>query len=165
MSSESSSVRILPTEAYFTLVKRQLSEHGQAYVRVTGMSMWPLLRHLRDGVIIVPPGRVRAGDIVLFDRRNGRYALHRVIRVTGNSFSMAGDNQRHMETGLPLEQVVGVVTEIDRGGRRISCRNFFLEIYSRALTSLAWPRIYLRKAVGKLIGPLRRSCRPPGKGA
>ena len=147
------------------MVRRQLSENGQAYVRVTGNSMWPLLRHLRDGVILGPPRELRAGDIVLFDRRNGRYALHRVIRTAETGFTMAGDHQWHIEPDLPKDQVVGVVTAIDRGGRRIACTNLFLKIYSQALTFLTLPRINLRKAVGKLIGPLRRSCKPPGKGA
>ena len=90
MSKPIPSVRVLPTEQYFSLVRQQLAETGQAFVRVTGVSMQPLLRHLRDGVVLGPPQRLRRGDIVLFDRLNGRYALHRVIRVGKNGFTMAG---------------------------------------------------------------------------
>lgn len=149
-------IRVIPTEAYFAKVRRQLADQGQAYVRVTGMSMRPLLRHLRDGVIIAPPENIRVGDIVLFDRRNGRYALHRVIQKRKAGFTMAGDSQWHLEKNLPYDQIVGVAVCIDRGGRRIPCQSFFLKTYAVAVTALAFPRIHLRKAAGKLKTFLRR---------
>ena len=148
--SENRPVHVIPTEAYFSRVRQALSENGRAYVRVTGDSMRPLLRHLKDGVVIVPPDRIRRGDIVLFDRRNGRYALHRVIRKGKNGFTMAGDNQWHMETDLPYDQVVGVVSDVVRGDRAIPCRHFFLRFYSYVVTELTFPRIYIWKAVGRL---------------
>ena len=164
MGKETAPVRVIPTEEYFSLIRRQLAENGHAYVRVTGSSMRPLLRHLRDGVIIVPPDKVRRGDVVLFDRLNGRYALHRVIRVRKNGFTMAGDSQWHVENGLPYEQIVGVAAWIDRGGKMMPFDGFFLKILSFALTSLALPRIYLWKAVNRLAKPFRRQ-RKHGKGA
>lgn len=91
-AKKAASLQVLPTEEYFARVRQSLSEKGQAYVRVTGMSMWPLLHHLRDGVILIPPHEIRRGDIVLFARESGRYALHRVIEKKGEIFTMAGDS-------------------------------------------------------------------------
>ncbi len=149
-------LRVLETEKYFTIIKQMLADHGQAFVRVTGSSMYPLLHHLRDGVILVPPERVRAGDIVLFDRRNGRYALHRVIGMGKRTFTMAGDNQWHMERNLPCEQIVGVVRAICRDGREIPVEKFFLQIYFQGARLLAWPRICGCQAAIKLLRPLKR---------
>ena len=135
-------------------MREQLSENGQAYIRVTGSSMQPLLHHLRDGVAIVPPREIRKGNIVLFDRKNGRYALHRVIQKGETGFTMAGDNQWFMEKDLPYDQIVGVASDIHRKGKWISCRSFRMRAYSRAVTLLAFPRIYLWKGIvwtGKLI--------------
>ena len=143
--------RALPTEVYFERVRQMLALSGQACVRVTGTSMQPLLRHLRDSVILVPPGDIRRGDIVLFDRRNGRYALHRIIQVSEGTFVMAGDNQWHMEMDLPFDQIVGVVVAIERDGHRIECRNPVLQLYAWAVTMMTFPRIRLRKALGKLL--------------
>lgn len=159
------SVQLLPTEQYFSLIRQQLADKGQAFVRVTGISMQPLLRHVRDGVILAPPSRIRRGDIVLFDRRNGHYALHRVIRAQKSGFTMAGDNQWHVEKDLPYDQVVGVAIAIDRNGRRIPCTNFFIKIYAWAVPAFTFPRIYLRKALGKLVKRFRRIKDQPGKGA
>ena len=149
-------MRRIPTETYFSLVRQQLAENGRAYVRVTGESMRPILRHLRDGVVIVPPDRIRRGDIVLFDRMNGRYALHRVIRVGKAGFVMAGDNQWHFETDLPYNQIVGVVSEIDRSGKIISVDNFFYRMFTFTVVSVAFPRIYIHKIIGRLAKFFRR---------
>ena len=150
-------VRAIPTETYFSLVREKLATEGQAYVRVTGTSMRPLLEHLRDGVVIVPPKKIRWGDIVMFDRKNGRYALHRVIRRGKNGFTMAGDNQWHYETDLSYEGIVGVVSLIDRNGRLIPRENFFLKIYSFWVTLLTFPRIKGWKVLRKLLRPFRHA--------
>lgn len=157
-------LHVIPTEAYFAMVRQSLADTGQAYVRVTGVSMTPLLRHLRDGVIIVPPERVRVGDIVLFDRRNGRYALHRVIWKGKRGFAMAGDHQWYAERGLPCDQIIGVVSCIDRNGRRIPRENFLLKMYALTVAVLAFPRITLWKAARKLKKLLCPSKSPDRKG-
>lgn len=116
--------------------------------------MQPLLRHMRDGVTIIPPDRIRRGDIVLFDRMNGRYALHRVIRMGKTGFSMAGDNQWHLEKELSYDQIIGVVSRIHRGGKDIPCTHAGLRLYTWAVTRLAEPRIRIWKTIryaGKLL--------------
>ena len=146
-------IKTIPTEEYFARVRQQLSKNGQAFIRVTGTSMQPLLHHLRDGVAIVPPEKIRWSDIVLFDRQNGRYALHRVIKKGKTGFTMAGDNQWYMEK-LPYDQIVGVVSDIQRKGRWVPCNNILLRLYSWMVSVLAFPRIKLWKFVvrlGKLI--------------
>lgn len=158
-------IRAIPTETYFQMVRKQLDESGRAYVRVTGTSMQPLLRHLRDVVTIDRPQTVRRGDVVLFDRRNGRYALHRVIRKGKTGFTMAGDNQWHMEKDLPYEQILGVVSWIQRDGRMLSCNNLSLRIYTFLVTRLAFPRIYLWRAIVRLGKLVRRKKDGEGKGA
>ena len=150
--SGSDQIHILPTETYFSIVKQMLDETGQARVRVTGMSMWPLLYHMRDSVVISKPenGVIHAGDIVLYDRQNGRYALHRVVQLKKDSFTMVGDNQWYLDRNLSYDQIVGVVTQIDRNGRSISHDNLFIKTYALFVVCLSFPRIYLRKAIKKL---------------
>lgn len=144
-------LRVLPTEVYFDLVREMLLLNGQACVRVTGTSMQPLLHHLRDEVILIQPEKVRQGDIVLFDRRDGRYALHRVIRSGKDTFTMAGDNQWHVEEDLPCGQIVGVVSAVVRDGRRIECSSTVLRLYAQAVTLMTFPRIRLRRVLSRLL--------------
>ncbi|MBE5807532.1 MAG: hypothetical protein E7317_04235 [Clostridiales bacterium] len=139
-------VRSLDTRKYFAVVRQTLHDSGRAHVRVTGMSMWPLLRHMRDGVVIVPPVRVRAGDIVLYERGNGRYALHRVIRVRSNRFDMAGDHERFVERDLDTGRVMGVAQQVERGRRRVSCQSFPLRAYALLMTLRGRALMLLRGA-------------------
>ena len=138
---EARSLQVLPTETCFARVKEELAQRGQAYVRVTGTSMWPLLHHLRDGVLIVPPDKLRRGDVVLFDRQNGRYALHRVVGMKKSSFSMAGDHQWHIEQNLPYDQIVGVTAVLHRDGQFIPCEKKLSEC-TPGLSHSAQSRVY-----------------------
>lgn len=140
-------LRVIPTETYFQLVRDELEKNGRAFVRVTGCSMWPLLHHLRDGVILIPPMKITPGDIVLFDRRNRRYALHRVIKVKADRFSMMGDHQWHIEHDLPCGQIVGVVSTICRDGRELSVQSFAVKAYAFAMCITAQSRVYLRSVL------------------
>lgn len=132
---------------------------------MTGSSMMPLLHHMRDRVEIKPGVKVRLGDIVLYDRQDGRYALHRVVRKKKDSFTMVGDNQWYIDDNLAYDQIVGVVTAVERNGKRIARDNVLLKLYSLILTTTAFPRIYLRKAILKLLKPFRQSGNQGQEGA
>lgn len=119
--------------------------------------MWPILHHLRDGVVISSHEPVHVGDIVLFDRLDGHYALHRVIRKGRNGFTMAGDNQWHMERLLPYDQIMGVAVVLDRNGCRVARNNFFIKSYAITVTALTFPRIYLWKMIQRLCKPFRKT--------
>ena len=151
----------LPGSTYFLLVHQMLADSGEAFVRATGTSMMPLLHHLRDGVTIVPPDRIRLGDIVLFDRKNGRHALHRVVCLGRDTFSMAGDAQWHVETGLPRSQIVGVASIIHRDGKSIPASGFPMRAYAIAAACLTYPRVCLWRAVRPVVNLLRRRGRSP----
>jgi len=150
------SIRVIPTETYFALVRQMLADNGQARVRVTGDSMRPVFRHLRDSVLLVPAERIRPGDVVLFDRQNGRYALHRVIGTGKRGFTMMGDNQRHIERNLPYDQVVGVVRALYRDDQYISTETFFWKKFSFAARLSAYPRMYIWTAARGLWRVLKR---------
>ena len=87
---------------------------------VTGHSMRPFLRHLRDGVTLASPA-VRppeAGNIVLFQRKNGKCVLHRILKQEKGGFSVCGDAQLWTEQ-VSREQIIGVVSALWRGNRWI----------------------------------------------
>ena len=143
--------REIPTEEYFSLVREQLASEGKAYVRVTGSSMMPLLHHMENRVVIVPPNKIRLGDIVLYDRQNGRYALHRVIGKSKSGFSMAGANQYHIEKNMDYGQIIGVVSAVERGGRLKSFDSFGLRLYTFWVILISRPRIYIHRAGSKIL--------------
>ena len=104
---------------------REVTESGgefELYPR--GTSMLPLIVEGRDSVMLVKPaGDIARGDIVLYRRDSGKFVLHRVIRVDGDSFTMCGDNQITQETGIRREQIIAVVASLKIDGRTVSCES------------------------------------------
>ena len=98
---------------------------------VTGCSMSPLWRNLRDSVVLTgcDPLTLKKGQVPLFKRENGQYVLHRIIRVNKNSYDMLGDNQTEIERGVPKSAVLCVVKGFNRKGKYYSCDSRLYRLY------------------------------------
>ena len=134
-------------ETNFAMIREQLDETGRAYVRVTGTGMMPLLRPGLDRVIVDRTHYIHRGDIVLFDRKDGRYGLRRVLRTGKDGLSVAGDNRWHM-VKVSEDRVLGKVSRIQREGRVLSRRKWWLKAYTFMATWLAYPRVFLGHVTG-----------------
>ena len=102
---------------------RVLAEHGYLMHNTTGYSMYPLLRHHKDVVKIVPAtGKLKKWDTALYIRRaDGAYILHRVIKVNKDGgYVFSGDNCCYKEYGITDADIVGVLDAIVRNGKTIS---------------------------------------------
>lgn len=111
---------------------------------VTGHSMRPLLRHLRDKVILVSPKKKPPAihDIILFRRKNGKIVLHRILRVTKNGdLVLNGDAQMELER-VEKNQVLAVVSAVVRKNRYISCDRKLYKSYVKTWTSIRMARRY-----------------------
>ena len=86
---------VLDTEAYLDAVCRMIDE-GRANVPVPirGVSMRPFLRTGDFAYMVCLPAKIKKGDILLFQRENNQYVLHRVYKLRRDgSFLMLGDSQ------------------------------------------------------------------------
>ena len=96
---------------------RAVLESGGVFtLQPRGSSMLPTIVPGRDSVSIVQPTEeILLHDILLYQRKDGSFVLHRVARIERDgSFTMCGDNQSVLERGILLQDVVGVVTAIHR---------------------------------------------------
>lgn len=125
---------------------REGLERGQT-VRFSprGTSMLPMLRQGVDRVVLSPVrGKLKKYDLPLYQRRDGSYVLHRIVRV-GQTYTCMGDNQFEEEPGLGQEQMIAVVTAFSRGDReyRVNAPGYWLYCriwhYSRPLRRI-WRR-------------------------
>lgn len=98
-----------------------LAENRSAEITTTGNSMRPMLHDRESRVRLAKPGKLKKGDLPLYQRENGTYVLHRIVAVTGDTFTCCGDAQWHLETGLREEQVLAVVTDFTWHGQWVSC--------------------------------------------
>ncbi len=107
----------------FPVIKELLAEGRQAAFTVTGMSMWPLLCHGRDQVVLeaCDPGQLAVGDILLFRAPPGNYLLHRVTALRPGQFQATGDGNFFRDGWFSNSCVQGRVVRLIREGKHIDC--------------------------------------------
>lgn len=105
------------TNTYIGVLKELLEQGRQVSLVVTGSSMAPFLADHRDTVYLNPvTDPLRPGDIVLYQRANGQYVLHRIVGIHQDAYDLLGDNQTVVERGIHRNQIVGLVTAVNRKG-------------------------------------------------
>lgn len=113
----------IPMEELMPLLQLQMEASGSASLTVTGWSMMPMLHNRRDSVVIRPvAGRQGKGDLILYQRANGKYVLHRILRVKKEGYVCCGDNQFFTEK-VADDQLLAVVTRFTRGGKSYDVDN------------------------------------------
>ena len=99
---------------------------------VTGNSMYPLFHSRRDTVTLSPAVTVKKYDITFHKREDGRYILHRVLKIQKDgTYLIAGDNELKTEPPVKREQILGVVTEFTRWGKTKKPKGFGYWCYVR----------------------------------
>jgi hypothetical protein len=99
-----------------------------------GVSMLPMLHDNTDIVVLSKAtGKLKKYDLPLYYRKKTqKYIMHRVVRVEKNgTYTMCGDNQIWREYGVTDDEIVGVVTEFVRNGKRYSVNSFGYKLYCR----------------------------------
>ena len=82
--------------------------------------MLPLIREGIDSVILSPlTEKIMPGDVILYKRDSGQFVLHRVMHVSGDQYTMCGDNQVVFEKGILRKHMIALVTGIIRDNQEI----------------------------------------------
>ena len=153
--------RVVDTTAYLSVL-RELVENGESVsVLISGMSMFPFLCHDRDTVFFQAPDRdLRKGDIVFYQRRNGKFVMHRICMVKDDGYYIVGDAQDVIEGPVSRDQIFAVVTRVLRDGRELDPSSltwkFFEIIWIRVIPLRRYLMLPFR-AARKLKLILRRS--------
>ncbi len=138
-----------------------LEKQGRFVYTNMGFSMLPLLRQKRDIIEIrkKEPGRCRKYDVVLF-KRGPKYVLHRILKVLPDGYIIAGDNCYILEKDIKDEDILGVMTRVNRDGKDITPDNKLYKLYVHL-----WCDIYpvrfiilrIRAFIRRCLSFLRRS--------
>ena len=132
------------------LIREALSSGQSVQFAPRGTSMLPMLRQGKDRVTLSPlPEQLRKYDLPLYQRDNGQYVLHRIVRA-GETFTCVGDNQFDLEPGLRRDQMIAVVTSFHREGRRIETKSLTYQAYCRFWHYSRPLRRFWRRAKGFL---------------
>jgi hypothetical protein len=117
-------------EVLMVLVRERLAAgYKVRYLPFKGVSMLPLLRQGKDRVELGPlPQKLKKYDLPVYQMPSGKYLMHRVLKVTPTHYICLGDNTLEFETICP-EQMIGVVTAIERNGKRIEVSHPLYRLY------------------------------------
>lgn len=112
-----------------TTIVEELKAGKPIVTFTSGSSMEPLLYERKTHVVIEPLVKeLEVGELPIFLRKDGKYVIHRIIRVDNSCYYTRGDNCIGIER-VPKEQVLGKVAEIYRNGKRIKVTDFGYKIY------------------------------------
>lgn len=96
-----------------------------------GISMTPMILGGRDQVILSPkPEKWKKYDLPFYQRDNGQYVLHRIVKVD-KTLTCIGDNQFEYEEGLRPDQMIAIATGFVRKGKKYRTDQFSYRIYCR----------------------------------
>ena len=128
----------LPGTAVMELL-RAVHEKGASFrFKAAGLSMTPSIRN-HDVITISPLEKIPpfVGEVVAFRHpRTGRLLIHRVVKRKQNTFFIRGDCLRYTDSHIPRENILGIVTAVERQGRRLFWPDRFHNPF--------WARLYFR---------------------
>lgn len=109
-----------------------IAREGHLVYTNVGTSMMPLLRQGRDLMVIIrkPEGRLKRYDIPLYRRDDGKYILHRILKVRTDDYVLCGDNQWRRETGISDRHIIGVLQAVVRDGKTIPVTDWKMKLYA-----------------------------------
>lgn len=116
-------------EEMMPVIRECLTNGKHIWFSPKGVSMLPMIRQGIDRVLLSPlPDKLSKYDLPLYQRENGQYVLHRIVRVE-KSYTCIGDNQFVLETGLKKDQMIALVTAFTRGDKKFSVNNWTYRLY------------------------------------
>lgn len=132
------------------LFKERLAEGHTVQFGPKGTSMLPMIRQNIDTVVMAPaPAKLKKYDLPLYQRDNGQYVLHRIVKV-GETYTCIGDNQYEYEYGVRPDQIIGVIVGFYRDQEYISVDRWSHRAYRCLWHRSRWLRPRVRAAKNRL---------------
>ena len=114
------------------LIREQLDSGASVRIHPRGTSMLPMIREGIDSVVLSKlPEQPGKYDVILYQRENGQYVLHRLVGV-GETYTFIGDNQFDLEKGIMHDQLIARVSSFYRGEKKITTDKLLYRFYCRA---------------------------------
>lgn len=103
----------------------QIRQGAKVTITGCGNSMEPFIENGNDKIVLdkIPENKkICIGEIYLYQRFNGKYAIHRIYEVNDRTVSAVGDSQLFVERNIPKDNLVAIVTQvIKKDGTSIDC--------------------------------------------
>ena len=140
---------------------REKVNHGQSVIlKGDGVSMLPFITG--DDLLTLEKPRhqtPKIGEIYLYERDDGRYAIHRVYAVRKEWVYMLGDGQMFIEK-VPRRRLAAVVSAVKRPHETVDCTDPMVRLRGAVRMKMRVARTRIRWAIRGCLG---KAVRLPGK--
>ena len=119
-------------------IKEILDTYGKYTGLTMGTSMKPLIHEQRDNIIVVKnKGRLKKYDVPVYVTRQGKYIMHRIVKVCDDHYVIVGDNLIKKEY-VTDDMICGVLVGFYKDGKKyIDCQNSkAYKLYSKIWVAL-----------------------------
>lgn len=135
---------------WMPLIEESLKDEKTVRFSPRGVSMLPMIRQGIDTVVLSPlPEKLKKYDLPLYQREDGKYVLHRIVKVS-DTYTCIGDNQFELEQGVRYDQMIAVVTKFTRGEKEHRVTEPMYQLYCRVWHYSRPVRLVLRKIKGRV---------------
>lgn len=123
-------VKTVNTREYMSVLRGLVEEGNEVSLLISGSSMSPFLIHQRDTIYFKAPDRpLRTGDMVFFQRMDGRFVMHRIWKVKPDGYYIVGDAQTAIEGPVQRQQIFALVTRVQRKGKWLKPGDFWWKFF------------------------------------
>lgn len=121
----------LDTGEYISVLRELVEQGKEVSVLISGTSMTPFLGHNRDVIFFSRPTTPLArGDMVFYQRADGTFVMHRILKVRPEGLYIVGDAQALVEGPVPPSSVFARVTKARRKGKLIEKGDFLWDFFA-----------------------------------
>lgn len=146
-------IRHVDAREYISMLRGLVEEGKEVSMLITGSSMTPFLFHEKDTIYFGKPNRpLKQGDMVFFQREDGRFVMHRIWKIKNDGYYIVGDAQTEIEGPVKEEQIFALITKVHRRGKWIGPGNFWWEFFEHVWIRVIPLRPYISKLYCILTG-------------
>ncbi len=127
-------------EELFPLIEEGIARNGRYRFYPRGVSMQPLLVGGEDSVELSAATDINKYDMLLYQRDDGSFVLHRVVKVRGDLIDFCGDGQCYVEKGIRRDQIKAGVYAFYKGERRVEVTDKKYLRYAKKRVASIWFR-------------------------
>ena len=105
-----------------TSIEEAIDKNGEIMVCSSGISMYPMVRHRKDMVVIEKLNRpLKKYDVPVYRTKTGKIVMHRILKITPDGYIIRGDNLFQNEYDIKNENIIGVLKAFYRNGKHVDC--------------------------------------------
>lgn len=137
-----------------------IEKEGVLVYTCVGVSMMPLLHeHIDILTISKIVEKPKKYDVVLFKRDDGKYVLHRILKVRKHDYVICGDNQWKKEKGITDRHIIGVLTSFNQNGKitKVTDENYLRYVHKVTHSPFRRMKIYFRDLKYRIKRKLRKN--------